>query len=133
MDNFSKIIFLLLAISIVSCKKKDPPPTAEELVAGKWTITSSEILATVVPGDGSYMQFNACAASCDGIDHKVSDTTSGTFSYSINEEATLLNITDNSSDGGSWTGEWDVLELTEENFRITTSTIFGSLKVEMTK
>ena len=133
MASFSKLTLFLLVVIAIGCKKEDPPPTAEEQVAGTWTIDSSEILALVVAGDGSYLQFNACAATCSGIDYKVSDTTKGTFVYTINDEATLLTITDNSSDGGSWTGEWDVLELTETDFRITTSTIFGSRKVEMSK
>ena len=133
MASFSKLTLFLLVVIAIGCKKEDPPPTAEEQLAGTWTIDSSEILATVVPGDGSYLQFNACAATCSGIDYNVSDTTKGTFVYTINDEATLLTITDNSSDGGSWTGEWDVLELTETDFRITTSTIFGSMKVEMSK
>ena len=133
MKTFLKITLFLIVIIAIGCEKEDSPPTAEELIVGIWVIDSSEILATVVPGDGSYLQFDSCALTCDGIDYKVSDTTKGTFIYSINEAATLLSITDNSSDGGSWTGEWDVLELTETDFRITTSTIFGSMKIEMSK
>lgn len=133
MKSLSKVILLLLVVVAVACKKEDPPPTAKELVAGQWTITSSEILATVVPGDGSYMRFAACATTCSGVDYKVSNTTSGVFTYTINEEATILTIVDNSSDGGSWNGSWDILELTETDFRITTTTLFGSMKVEMSK
>ena len=128
-----KAIFLLVVVTSFGCKKEEAEPTAEELVAGKWTIDSSELLATVVPGDGSYLQFDACASSCSGVDFKASDTTSGTFTYIINEEATLLSITDTLSEGGSWTGEWDILELTETDFRITGTTILGSMKVEMSK
>ena len=133
MKTFLKLTLFLIVIIAIGCKKEDPPTTAEELVAGTWIIDSSEILATVVPGDGSYLRFGACDVTCEGNDYKASDTTSGMFIYTVNEEATLLTITDNSSDGGSWTGEWDILELTETDFRITGSTIFGSMKVEMSK
>ena len=132
MKSLSNVLLLLFIVIAVGCEKEDPL-TAEELVAGQWTIVSSEILATVIPGDGSYLRFDACAATCSGVDYKVGDTTSGVFTYTINEEATILAITDNSSDGGSWSGEWDILELTEKDFRITTTTIFGSMKVEMSK
>lgn len=122
----------ILILLIVSCKKKDIK-TPQDKIEGKWTVTSQEIGANVVPGDGSYLQFNACSSTCSGVDHKVSDTTSGTFIYTINEEGTVLTITDNSTDGGSWSGTWDVLELTDSKFRITTSTFLGNFKVEMTK
>jgi hypothetical protein len=134
MNNLiKKVPFIALILISISCKKKDPEPTAAELMEGKWVVSSSELLGTVVPGDGSYLRFDACASTCSGVDYKVSDTTSGTFTYSINDEATLLSITDNSSDGGSWSGEWDILELTETDLRMTTSTAFGSFKVELTK
>lgn len=126
-------LILVSSVFFVNCEKEEAPLTPQELVVGKWTITSSELLATVVPGDGSFLEFEACGTSCNGVDHKVSDTTTGTFSYSINEEGTILYITDGSSDGGSWNGEWDILELTEEDFRITGTTIFGSMKVEMSR
>lgn len=126
-------IFLLLIITTIGCKKDEPLPTAEELITGKWIIDSSEILATVVPGDGSYLTFEACSSDCSGVDYKQSDTSIGAFTYTINEGATILTISDVSSDGGSWSGEWDVLELTDSDLRITTTTVLGSMKVEMIK
>jgi len=133
MKNLLNASLILMVFISLGCKKEESAPTAAELVAGQWTIDSSEILGTVVSGDGSYLRFDACGSACSGVDYKVSDTTSGTFNYTINEEATILAITDNSSDGGSWSGEWDILELTESDLRITTTTIFGSMKVEMSK
>ena len=103
------------------------------MIEGKWTITSQEILTQVIPGDGSYLQFNACSSSCSGVDYKVSDTTTGTFTYVLNDEGTVITIVDQSSDGGNWDATWDVLELTESDFRITATTILGNLKVEMSK
>ncbi len=126
----SLAVFALLLVA--ACKKKNQP-TPQEMLEGKWIIQSQEWLTYTVPGDGSYLQFNACSSSCSGVDYKASDTTSGTFTYVLNEEATLLTITDNSSDGGSWGAAWDILELTENDLRITGSTPFGNVKVEMTK
>ena len=83
----------------------------QQMLEGKWTIQSQEMLGSVVPGD----------------------ETTGTIAYSLNSEATVLSITDNSADGGSWDADWDILELTETDLRNTTSTAFGNVKVEMTK
>ena len=43
MASFSKLTLFLLVVIAIGCKKEDPPPTAEEQVAGTWTIDSSEI------------------------------------------------------------------------------------------
>jgi hypothetical protein len=125
-------ILSFVLISIIGCKKEEPL-TPAQMIEGKWTITSQEILTSVVPGDGSYLQFNACSSTCSGVDSKASDTTSGTFIYDMNPEGTSIVIDDTSSNGGSWSGTWDILELTETEFRITGSTLFGNFKVEMSK
>lgn len=125
-------VLCLAVLSSLGCKKEDPL-TPAKMVEGKWSITSQEILTQVIPGDGSYLQFNACSSSCSGVDYKASDDTAGSFSYVLNEAGTLITIIDNSSDGGSWDATWDVLELTETSFRITATSILGNLKVEMTK
>lgn len=122
---------LLFVLLLSSCKKDEKTPL--ELLEGKWTITSQEILATVYPGDGSYLKFDACSSTCSGIDYKASDGTSGSLTYSLNEAGTVLTITDNDPDGGSWGASWDILELTEDKLRMTASTILGSMKVEMSK
>ena len=125
-------LFLLAAsLLFVGCKKDVKSPA--EMLEGKWIITSQEVLATVVAGDGSYLTFNACSSSCNGTDYKASDMTSGTFEYVLNNDATQIVIVDNSPDGGSYNATWDILELTEDSFRITGSTILGNLKIKMTK
>ncbi|MFT5777725.1 MAG: hypothetical protein ACI837_000673 [Crocinitomicaceae bacterium] len=124
-------IILLVALTAFACKKESTDPA--ELIQGKWIITSSEILGVEVPGDGSYLTFDACAASCTGTDYRASDQTTGAITYTLNEDATLITIVDNSADGGSYNGTWDVLELNENNFRITVSTLLGNLKVEMSQ
>lgn len=125
-------VLCLAILATASCEKEEAL-TPAQMIEGKWTITSQEILTTEVPGDGSYLQFSVCPGTCSGVDYKASDTTSGSFTYILNEEGTLLTIDDQSTDGGSWNATWDVLELTENNFRITTTTILGNLKVEMAK
>lgn len=117
---------------MLGCKKEEPLTSAQK-VEGKWTITSQEILGSTYPGDGSYLQFNACSSTCSGVDFKAGDTTTGSFNYTINEEGTLLTIVDNSSDGGSWNATWDILELTENSLRMTTTTFLGNLLVKMSK
>ena len=125
-------VLCLVILAAIACEKEEAL-TPAQLIEGKWTITSQEILTTVIPGDGSYLQFSDCSSTCSGIDYKASDTTSGSFTYVLNADGTLITIDDQSSDGGSWSGEWDILELTESKFRFTATTILGNLKVEMSK
>ena len=122
------IIFLMV---FISCKNDVLTPN--EMLVGKWMITSKEILGVEIPGDGSYLIFNACSQTCTGTDFKASDSSSGTFNYTLNEDATQIVINDQTSDGGAYNYTWDILELTETNFRMTTITILGNLKIEMAK
>ena len=120
-----------MTVLAAGCNKKDQLTPA--MLEGKWTITSQEILTTVIPGDGSYLTFDACSSTCSGVDYKAGDNTSGTFTYTLNEEATLLTIADTSADGGNWGATWDVLELSETDLRITATTPFGNVLVELSK
>lgn len=124
----------LILLTTIACEKEEEEAfTPAQLIEGKWTITSQEILTTIVPGDGSYLQFNACSSACYGEDYRAIDTASGSFTYVLNDAGTIVTIDDQSSDGGSWNATWDILELTETKFRITATTILGNLKVEMSK
>lgn len=125
------LIMALISIAFIGCKKDEL--TSQEMIEGKWIITSSEILATVIPGDGSYLQFNALTTDYTGVDYKASDNTTGTFTYFLSSDASIITIVDTMSDGGSYNGSWDILELTETKFRIVTNTFVGSLKLEMSK
>lgn len=125
MKTAIKLFFMAIALCVVHACKKDEK-TPQQLLEGKWILESQEILGSSVQGDGSYLVFNACSSSCSGEDYKASDATNGTFTYTINEEGTMLTITDNSGDGGSWGASWDILDLSESNLRITTSTILGN-------
>lgn len=129
MKSIIRIGFLGLfgLLVFTNCKKE---PTPQEMLVGKWVITSQEVLAVVIPGDGSYLTF---ASDNTGTDYKASDQTAGSITYTLNDEATEITIVDQSSNGGSYNYVWDILDLNESTFRITTSTIFGNLKIEMSK
>ena len=138
----NRILHLLpiLALSILlvtSCEKADPepePPTPAEALVGKWIINSVEVLGQVAPGNGSYLVFNACTdTECTGTDYDASDNFTGPFTYELSSNALTIVISDSTDDGGNYNGTWDVLELTETDFRVTGNTILGSLKMEMTK
>ena len=134
--KFNSTLFVLLAfvaLFVSACETANPPTPAEN-ITGRWTIQSSEILGTTIAGDGSYLEFNACGDSeCTGIDFEATDGTSGTFTYVLADDATTVTITDTTADGGNYDATWDILELTETDFRIVGNTLFGSLKIEMTK
>ncbi|NND77426.1 MAG: hypothetical protein HKN39_04525 [Flavobacteriales bacterium] len=128
-----KVLFLLIFPLIsISCEK-DEPPTSLEMLEGKWVIDSMEILAQVVPGDGSYLEFNACSSNCTGEDYRESDMSTGNFTYDLSADASTISIIDTLDAGGNYNATWDILELTEEDFRIVGNTILGSLKIEMSK
>ena len=72
-------LFCVLAILFTACNKDDNEPTPAQNIVGKWTIYNSVLLAQNIPGDGSYLTFNACSGICSGTDFRASDTTYGTI------------------------------------------------------
>ncbi len=134
-----QLFFILLVFSgafFVSCESdgEDEPLLApDERIQGKWVISSSEILGQTVPGDGSYLEFHSCETNCGGIDYIASDETSGEFSYTLNDNGTLITIVDDSPDGGAYNGEWDILEFSNSKIVITAETFLGPLRMEMNK
>ena len=133
MKNLSKFICIsiLLLIVISGCNKEEL--TSQKMLEAKWIITSLEILATTTPGNGSYLIFNSCSSSCTGVDYSASDSTSGTFTYVLNDDATQIVITDTMNAGGNYNFTWDILDLTTSQLKITTSTLLGNLKIVMSK
>lgn len=123
----------VVAVLFSSCKKDDDKKTPAELIVGKWVVYNTVLLAQDVPGDDSYLVFNSCGGTCSGTDFRASDTTSGSFTYVLNEEGSYLAITDTTFAGGSYNGTWDVLEIGDDRLRITITTILGDLKIEMNK
>ena len=133
MKNLSKFICIsiLLLIVISGCNKEEL--TSQKMLEAKWIITSLEILATTTPGNGSYLIFNSCSSPCTGVDYSASDSTSGTFTYVLNDDATQIVITDTMNAGGNYNFTWDILDLTTSQLKITTSTLLGNLKIVMSK
>lgn len=128
------LVVLSALLLIVACEKESASDkTPDEMMVGKWIIQSMEILGQEVPGDGSYLEFKECSTTCSGVDYEAANGTSGSFTYVLNESATVLEIVDTTSNGGSYHGNWDILELSDSKFRIVGNTVFGSLKLEMTK
>ena len=128
------LMALSALVLVISCEiESDIDNAPDEMIVGKWMVQSMEFFGETVSGDGSYLEFKECSATCSGIDYMATDRTSGSFTYVLNESATVLEIVDNTSDGGSYNGSWDILELSDSKFRIVGNTSFGSLKLEMTK
>lgn len=123
---------LIVALGIVSCKK-DESNSPENQIEGKWVIYNQEVLGSSVPGDGSYLTFSG-GLSGTGTDYKASDSTTGQFTYVMDEEATQIEIVDTMSDGGNYNYTFDILQLDAERFRFTANTgLFGDLLIEMNK
>ncbi len=129
-----KLIYsvFILSLIFVSCKKEEEK-LPEEMLEGKWVIYNQEILGSTYPGDGSYLTFSG-GLSGTGTDFKASDTTTGQFTYTMNEDATQITIVDTMSEGGNYNFTFDILELNEERFRITANTgLFGDMLIELNK
>ena len=136
MRNFIKFKCILLAtILVASCSSDDDTPTVpEDAIQGTWMITSSVLLGATVPGDGSSLTFNACDTTCSGADYLASDQTTGSFTYSFNDDFTQLTIVDASEDGGSYDGTWEILELKSSTLRIIVDTgLLGTVQLNMSK
>lgn len=115
-----------------SCKKDDK--SKQEMLVGKWNIESTELLGSVVPGDGSYLRFAGDGYSGTGTDFKMSDTTTGSFTYTMNDEGTSLAIVDTMAAGGNYNFTFDISALTETRFECSTNTgFFGVMKMKMKK
>jgi len=128
------IMLTIVAAVAYSCNGSSSSMTPQEKLEGKWVVDNAELLGGTIQGDGSYLQFDACdgAGSCTGIDFMADDTTTGSFSYVLYEEDSLV-ITDTMSEGGAWTATWDILELSETKLRMIANSIFGTVKYEFNK
>ena len=130
-----RIILTCVLISgmLTSCEVEEEKTPAEMLV-GKWIISYSELLTQEFPGDGSFLQFDECNSSCSGIDYNESKKTTGNFTYVLNEDASILDISDPSGDGENYNFSWDILELSDTELKITADTgLFGTMKIVLKK
>lgn len=129
--------FLFSTSFLTSCSDDDEEVqlAPSEQIVGTWVINESFILGSTIPGDGSTITFNACGETeCTGSDFLASDESTSTLTYELNEEATLLTITDNDgSKGGSYSGEWTVESITNSSLTISAETFLGIVRFKMTK
>ena len=126
-------VFILF---IVACDKTEATDkTPAELLEGKWNVESTELLGATVPGDGSYLIFDVCTDTiCTGTDFRGTDTTTGSFTYTLNVSADSLLIEDTTSLGGGYGYDWDIEKLTETDLKMNTTTfLFGTFKIDMKK
>ena len=129
------IISLLLVILFFSCEKEqDALKPAYERLSGKWVILNTNILGTNLGEDGSYLQFNDCnAGNCPGIDYNHQDASTGSFTYNLEKDYNILVISDSAKTGGSYTGNWDILEFSNTNLRIRAETSLGEMTIDLRK
>lgn len=134
--RYLSIALLLLGTMLMNaCENTNGIQTSYDKVEGTWRITSTEFLTSIIPGDGSTLTFYNCAMPpCTGQDYKASDTTTGTFTYEFDEVENLLIINDLVQSGGNYNDTFDILNFTENNLRITSSSLFGlNVTIEMDK
>ncbi len=132
MKNTFYILISIMTIIAISygCKKEE---SKAEMLVGKWVITSSTLLGTQFTADGSYLQFNECGDNCTGVDYNGTTQTTGSFTWTINEEGTTLTIDDNSANGGNFDATFNVTELTSTTLKMNYSTHFGSYSYNLSK
>lgn len=128
------LILCLTIISFSSCTKIEEDPYIR--AQGKWIIKSTSLGSINAGENGSYLQFNDCnGIDCDGIDYNGSDSTSGTFEYSISEgtSKTLFFFTDTTSNGGFYNGEYEATLFNNNTLNLEASSLLGTLRIEMKK
>lgn len=131
------LILSLCVILLSSCSDDDTEDillTESDRIVGTWTLSKSVVLGITVPGDGSTLTFNECTATCAGIDFQASDDTSGTFTYELTSNNTILSIIDNdSSAGGAYSGDWTISSFTNNSITLSASTFIGNVSFTFTK
>ena len=128
---------LLIAVALFSsgCERESASTPAEMLV-GKWNITATGALGAVIPGDGSYLEFDACDEDeCTGTDHMASNATTGSITYDLAADGRTITIQDTTADGGMYNGTWKILELGETKLQIAIDSggILGTAVNELEK
>lgn len=124
-----KVLLLGAIISATMFTSCEVEEAGEKSLTGQWGLQSSVLLGQTIPGDDSYLQFEACGSTeCSGIDFKASDASESTFTYVMNADEKTIVINDASaSQGGNWNGTWDVLRFSETELHLSQTTILGEL------
>lgn len=125
----------MFSVLVTSSCTDDDDDAPSELILGKWTMKSVQVLGQTITADGSYIIFNACdGGKCTGVDYDGTDSTSGTFEYDLNEDGTVLKIDDTPASGSGYDFEADVLTLSEAQLRFTIlDPTFGNIQMEYVK
>ena len=128
--------FLLMALAFFSsgCEREGASTPAEMLV-GKWNITATMVAGRPTPGEGSYLEFDACQDdTCTGTDHMAEHGTTGSITYDLAADGRTIKITDTSAAGGVFRGTWTILEFDEEKLRIgLRDAMLGDVVLELEK
>jgi len=119
-----------VSLFLFSCKKEETK-TPTQLLQNKWIANSQELMgSTVTLNDGSYLQFNS---GNTGVDYKGSNKTTGAFSYTLDDAGKSLAIVDTDNNGGNYNYTWTVETLNETKLTISTNTMFGTMRINLTK
>ena len=123
------LLLSILTLAITSCTKEETK-TPAQLLQKKWIANSQEVMgSTVTLNDGSYLKFNAGST---GEDYKGSNSSTGAFTYTLNEAGNSLAIVDNDSKGGNYNYTWTVETLTATSLTISTNTgLFGIMRIKL--
>ncbi|MEW6467846.1 MAG: hypothetical protein AB1458_02930 [Bacteroidota bacterium] len=124
------LFLLAFTLTISSCKKEEEKTTAEKM-EGQWMTGNQYIQnSQVASADGSYLTFNSNGT---GIDHKASDNSTGTFTWSLQNNETQILFSDTTSTGGFWNGTYELVSISETRMVIKTTSILGEYKCELNK
>ena len=131
------LCLLLFASVFTSCKDDDDEILLDinERIVGQWTVSETKALGLTIPGDGSYITFNACSGStCTGTDFLAEDESTSSLTYEFKSGDTVLSIEDNDSEaGGAYTGDWTIATFTNSELLLTADTFLGEVSIKFNK
>ena len=130
-----KTLTLLLTFGLlVSCEQSEDEVGPDKTLVGKWNITNTNLIGLDIPADGSYLSFSDCDNStCSGVDYKGSDGTSGTFTYTQNNEVSIEIVDNDMSEGGNYNGIWAIQSFTATKLILKKTTLFGAMVITLKK
>lgn len=134
---FTTLCLLLDASVFTSCKDDDDEVilAINERIVGKWTVTETKALGFTIPGDGSYITFNACSGgTCTGTDFLAEDESTSELTYEFKSGDTILSIDDSDANaGGAYSGEWTIVSFTNSELLLKAETFLGEVSIKFNK
>ncbi len=105
------------------------------MLVGRWEMTHYKLGSNEAPGDGSYLEFDACSEGvCKGASFMADNGTTGGFTWHLDGGGTKITIDDPSPDGGYYNNTFEILELSDSKLQIATAKSPAGLAVfEMEK